>query len=102
MPRSLMAVNTFRVPATLMRSPSGRSFEPILYQPAMWNTPSTPSIGPRKESRFVMSPRRTSTPIDTRLRALRIACDRHDVMACIDQLARDATANEAGGARHEV
>ncbi len=61
-----MAVNTFRVPATLMRSPSARSFEPILYQPAMWNTPSTPAIGRRSESGSVMSPGRTSTPSETR------------------------------------
>src|SRR3989441_1620050 len=66
MPRSLMAVNTLRVPATLMRSPSALSFEPILYQPAMWNTPSTPAIGPCSESGSLMSPGWTSTPRETR------------------------------------
>src|SRR5437667_3962108 len=40
-----------------------------LYQPAMWNTPSTPAIGPRRESGSVMSPRRTSTPMASRSRA---------------------------------
>src|SRR5881296_2855313 len=61
-----MTLNTLRVPTTLIRSPAARSFEPILYQPAMWNTPSTPAIGPRSESTSVMSPGRTSTRSETR------------------------------------
>src|SRR2546427_1554038 len=68
-PSSFIVVNTFRVPTTLIRSPSAGSFEPILYQPAMWNTPSAPAIGSRRESLLVMSPRRTSTPIDASPRA---------------------------------
>src|SRR5437879_2936273 len=68
-PSSFIVVNTFRVPTTLIRSPSARSLEPILYQPAMWKTPSAPAIGSRREFWFVMSPRRTSTPIDARFRA---------------------------------
>src|SRR5438552_13847793 len=54
-PSSFIVVNTFRVPTTLIRSPSAGSFEPILYQPAMWNTPSAPAIGPRRESWFDVS-----------------------------------------------
>src|SRR5947199_4131631 len=35
-------------------------------------------------------------------RALRIAGDRHDIVTGVDQLPRDATPDEAGGARHAV
>src|SRR2546422_9803291 len=68
-PSSFIVVNTFRVPTTLTRPPSPGPLEPILSQPAMWKTPSAPAIGSRRESWFVMSPRRTSTPIDARFGA---------------------------------
>src|SRR3989442_14498770 len=85
-----------------MRSPSALSCEPILYQPAMWNTPSTPAIGPCSESGSLMSPGWTSTPRDEVPSAFWVPRDRDHLVAGIDQLPGDPTADEAGSSRHEV
>ena len=45
-----------RVPSTLMALAGRLSLTPILYHPAMWKTPSTPSMGARIDSLSVISP----------------------------------------------
>src|SRR5512135_2188202 len=63
-PSSFINPRTLRVPSTLTEYACVLSRAPTLYQAATWNTPSTPVIGSRMLSLSVMSPAKTSTPLD--------------------------------------